>query len=44
LTALPPLRKLYGTPGAASLSRVADHLTLFYIKWIMVHPEYRGAS
>ena len=29
------LEALYGTPGAASLRKVADHLTPLYRKWIM---------
>ncbi|WP_299415541.1 pyridoxamine 5'-phosphate oxidase family protein [uncultured Sulfitobacter sp.] len=29
------LEALYGTPGAASLRKVADHLTPLYAKWIM---------
>jgi len=29
------LEALYGTPGAASLEKVADHLTPLYLKWIM---------
>ncbi|AXI47779.1 pyridoxamine 5'-phosphate oxidase [Sulfitobacter sp. SK012] len=29
------LEALYGTPGAASLRKVADHLTPLYLKWIM---------
>ncbi|UWR24228.1 pyridoxamine 5'-phosphate oxidase family protein [Sulfitobacter sp. S190] len=29
------LEALYGTPGAASLEKVADHLTPLYRKWIM---------
>ncbi|MCX7567245.1 pyridoxamine 5'-phosphate oxidase family protein [Sulfitobacter sp. F26169L] len=29
------LEALYGTPGAASLGKVADHLTPLYRKWIM---------
>jgi PPOX class probable FMN-dependent enzyme len=28
------LEALYGTPGAASLRKVADHLTPLYAKWI----------
>ncbi|KIN71350.1 pyridoxamine 5'-phosphate oxidase family protein [Sulfitobacter guttiformis] len=29
------LEALYGTPGQASLRKVADHLTSQYLKWIM---------
>lgn len=29
------LEALYGTPGGASLAKVADHLTPLYRKWIM---------
>lgn len=29
------LEALYGTPGAASMRKVADHLTPLYRKWIM---------
>lgn len=32
---LPALEALYGTPGAASMRKVADHLTPLYRKWIM---------
>ena len=35
IDSLAALEKLYGTPGAASLSKVADHLTPLYHKWIM---------
>ncbi|WP_415404237.1 pyridoxamine 5'-phosphate oxidase family protein [Tateyamaria sp. SN3-11] len=31
---IPALEALYGTPGAASLRKVADHLTPLYAKWI----------
>jgi len=29
------LEALYGTPGVASLKKVAEHLTPLYLKWIM---------
>lgn len=32
---IPALEALYGTPGAASLRKVSDHLTPLYRKWIM---------
>ncbi|MEH6739553.1 MAG: MSMEG_1061 family FMN-dependent PPOX-type flavoprotein [Sulfitobacter sp.] len=32
---IPELEALYGTPGAASLRKVANHLTPLYRKWIM---------
>lgn len=32
---IPELEALYGTPGAASLRKVADHLTPNYRNWIM---------
>lgn len=35
IESIPHLESLYGTPGAASLRKVADHLTPLYLKWIM---------
>ncbi|KEJ89732.1 pyridoxamine 5'-phosphate oxidase family protein [Sulfitobacter donghicola] len=35
INSIPDLEALYGTPGAASLEKVADHLTPLYRKWIM---------
>ena len=32
---IPALEALYGTPGEASLRKVADHLTPLYRKWVM---------
>ena len=35
ITDIAQLEALYGTPGKASLIKVADHLTPLYAKWIM---------
>ncbi len=35
VTDIAALEALYGTPGRASLIKVADHLTPLYAKWIM---------
>ena len=35
VTDIAALEALYGTPGKASLIKVADHLTPLYAKWIM---------
>ncbi|MEJ6404148.1 pyridoxamine 5'-phosphate oxidase family protein [Yoonia sp. 2307UL14-13] len=35
ITDIAALEALYGTPGEASLIKVADHLTPLYAKWIM---------
>lgn len=35
VTDIAALEALYGTPGKASLIKVADHLTPLYTKWIM---------
>lgn len=34
ITSIDALEALYGTPGEASIIKVADHITPLYVKWL----------